>query len=290
MTSKSSKIAEILSIYPCRSSDSFEYALYCTLDMEELCDSFFAKMENANIRNNIVKHLVRRTSRLGQHIPAQFTEALIEKFQASEKRSRITLGTTIKNLRHSLSKTQQRRFFDLQILSGRISDRKRAYELADNIYCEEVDKSLWKSWKMYGDENCILVLAKHSSEHDLLASFNEVWSSSNFRRSTKNSVLKRVAKYDFSAVKFLESESPISYLTACVSAGVIPAEEQAIKIVLTAKSIGSFRYAVWCLGTLGMYDTLVKLLAQAEEIEKGMAVEFWEPEFYSRLSDESKDK
>lgn len=283
MSKQASRIDELIKASSCRSKDGFEYALLSTLTMNELCEAFSEEIRNTELRNKVVRHIIRRRDKLGEPVPEAFLSALMTQFASSEKRKRITLGTTIRDLKDCLTDTQKMEFFRLQVLSERVSDRKRAFEVAGEIYSDRVDTLLWEAWNKYSDENCIGVLALHSSASFLEAAFEEVWRSAALHRSTKNSVLKRVAKHNFDTVKFLERESPISYLTACVAAGVAPADTQVIDIACSAESIGSFRYAVWCIGALGMRDALFELLVKASEVESRIPVEFWEPEFYPEL-------
>lgn len=286
MNSLVSQIEAALGAHKPRAYDSFQYALYLSLGMSELCDEFFVHLANTPLRNNIFKHILVRRDRRGEKVPRRFIAALLTRFATSSKRTRISLGTALKDLADSLAKEQLRQFFLLQVSSEYVLDRKRAYSIAARIYDRDVDNLLWDSWHRYRDDGCMDVLASFSSGERLANEFADVWQSPDLRFFIKNSVLKRVARHDFALVAFLKNDAPISYLSACVAAGKPISDDEASAFAKTADSLRSFQYVLWCLGMLGKREALYALLPEASEIESRMPAEFWEASFFEHASHE----
>lgn len=273
MVSLISRITASLATTNCRSREGFEYSLYLSLSMQELCISYFVHLSNTEIRNRLVKHIITKRDRRGERVPARFIGRLLSQFESSDKRERVSLGTTLRDLRDSLGRKQLSRFFVVQILSEHALDRKRAYSIAPKIYDQRIDQLLWDSWHLYQDDGCMSVLVDNSASMSLATAFVDIWRSQDLRFATKNNALKRVAKHDFTAVEFLKTEAPISYLSACVAAGKQISDEEAISIARTADKLNSFKYILWCLGMLGNREALYKLLTEATEMESQMPIE-----------------
>jgi hypothetical protein len=286
MSSPVSEISVALATQNSRGRDAFEYALYLSLSMRELCEAYFVHLSNTEIRNNIVKHILARRDRRRERVPRSFIGKLLTQFESSSKRTRVSLGTTLRDLGDSLGREQLRQFFLHQIMSEHVLDRKRAYAVAAKIYDQSVDRLLWDSWRTYQDDGCMSVLASNSAGANLAADFTDIWRSSDLRFSIKNSVLKRVAKHDFALVSFLKDDRPISYLSACVAAGKPISDEEAISIAKTADTLRGFQYALWCLGMLGKREALYRLLADATEVESRMPIEFWEAPLFEHVGQE----
>lgn len=264
-----------------RTSDSrirekFEYAMYLSVRMLELCESYFNHFHRTEIRNKIVKHILIKRDKRTQEIPPKFIERLLREFESSKQRKRISLGTTLKDIKESLSKPQLRRFFRAQVLAESVLDRKRAYVIAPMIYDHQVDKLLWQSWFKYSDSSCMGLLSIKTSATNLTQVFPEVFRLEHLPFFIKSNALKRIAADNFPAVEFLKQESPVSYLTACVAAARRISDKEAISLASAAPNLNSFGYALWCLGALGNTKALYTLIERSENIEETMPREFWE--------------
>lgn len=270
------KILEISLSLACRSRDQLLYALYLTISMEHLCASYFQYFENTGVRNEIVKHIIIKRDNRGISIPISFIDQLLIEFKSSIKNRRVWIGTAIKDLKDSLTLSQIKDFFTNQVLSERILDRKRAYNIATHNYDSEIDSLLWSSWRRYKDNNCMAVLAQNTDVQLLADNFEPIWKSNSVKFYIKNNVLKRVAKFDFNKVLFLRDEKPISYLSACVASEKQISDEEAILIAKSSDSIGSLGYCFWCLGMLGKNMALYQILAEIETLESNLPAEFWE--------------
>lgn len=268
------EIVKTLTITACRSHDQLEYAFYNSLSVAELCDSCVLYINNTSIRNNVIKHLLIKRDRQEKRIPVEFLDKLLCEFEDSEKRRRISIGTALKELSESLNKTQVQRFFESQVFSDRILDRKRAYLLAPQIYDCEIDRKLWESWSKFGDENCMAMLVMLTEAQILSEKFKSIWESEGLRHSIKNNALKRAAKYDFKSILFLKNESPLSYLSACVAACKDISDEELITITENVDSISALKYAIWCLGALGKRNALQQIASRINEIEAKLPKDF----------------
>lgn len=218
MPNKIEKISKQINNSKGRSVDSIEYALYLTIGLKELCGLYFNYITETDIRNKLVKHILERVERQGQIMPREFLEKLLIQFSSSEGRERISLGTTIKSLSKYLSRNQRIKFVMEQLLSEKVSDRKRAYSLVDDSCVHQIEEKIWESWEQYSDNNCVALLAEKGSVNLLSEKFLIIWKSDDIKFYIKNNALKRVAVESFDEVIFLKDEAPISYLSACVAA------------------------------------------------------------------------
>ncbi len=260
----------------CRSKDSFEYAFYLTVSMSDLCKYFFQYVMDTEVRNNIIKHINAKKEKKDEKIPKEFISTLLKEFKLSEKRRRISLGAAIKEFSSSFSKKQLKEFFNNQVMSRKLSDRKRAYSVCQDIYDQDIDNKLWESWKIYRDNNCMDVLSKNTISENIIPHFNEIWADENIRFYIKNNALKKVAVSNIEAVDFLKEESPVSYLSACVAAKHEINDELAKSIAKQSDKISTLNYVLWCLGMLGKEKILCDLLDQITDIEKNIPHETWE--------------
>jgi hypothetical protein len=261
------EMTQTLSTARCRSQDRLEYALFNSLSVNELCDAFFAHLDSTDIRNNILRHIRRKGRPNGTNIPHSFLERLLTSFESSKTRSRISLGTALKELRDGLRKSQKRRFFDCQIMSEGALDRKRAYLVAAQVYDLSVEKQLWDSWKLYQDENCMATIVEICAAPSIQQHFKSIWSDENIRFSVRNAALKRVAAHDFESIEFIKAGTPVSFLTACIAAKRSISDREALSIAENTTSLGSLGYAIWCLGELGKRDALRQLADRINVVE-----------------------
>ena len=273
------QIELILSKLESRSEIQFEYALYLTLSLTEICELFFEYVLNTKIRDNLTKQINLRVERRGEVIPNSFIDKLVYEFTHSDKKYRRSLGKVIGDLQGSLTEEQMYFLVKTQIASDKVSERKRAYVLCESIYNKNIDDMLWSTWRKYGDENCLSLLAKHAKSKDLSNNFSEIWKHDcKFR--IKNDILKRVAAHDFDRTGFLKVSEPIPYLTACVAAQKQVEDSFLWSIIERLDTINSFGYVLWCFGMLGKRDFLWAVLEKVDEIESKLPIETWEPEFY----------
>lgn len=267
------RILNALNSNECRSKNSFEYSLFLTIRMSDLCFLFFKYLMKTDVKNNIIKHIKVKLQGKEESLPKDFIKKLLVKFKNSKQRRRISLGTAIKVLKDSFTKQQLKSFFDEQILSENISDRKRAYVICQDIYDEDVDDLLWKSWDIYHDNNCMDVLSKNTKAERLISHFNEIWTNEDLKFFIKNNALKRVAAHNIDSLEFLKKKNLISYLSACVAAKQSIGDELAQSIAKSTNKISAFNYVLWCLGMLGKDKVLYNLLSEATDIETNMPIE-----------------
>jgi len=274
------QIINLLEEVNCRSKDSLVYSLWLTISMDELCKYYFHYILNTSVKNNICKHIAKRKEN-GEDIPTRFISKLLKEFHLSQKKKRVTLGTTIKDFKSSLTKKQLIEFFTAQILSEKILDRKRAYAVSIDIYSEEVDFQLWESWGKYYDNNCMEVLSNNTKSEKLASCFSEIWNNENIEYYIRNNVLKRVALIDFEKISFLKNSAPIAYLSACVATNKYISDDFAISVLDSVDKISTLSYVLWCLGKLGKRNLLIDLCGNIQDIENNISLKTGEPEFYA---------
>lgn len=279
MANSVEEIEEVLSKFKPRAKSEFEYALYLTLSLSNICDLFFDYVLNTAVRDKLIRQIKARTERNGKELPNGFIEKLLSEFNLSDNKYRRSLGKVINDLRGVLSKDQAALLIKNQVVSNKISDRKRAYEMCDIFYNNDIDAMLWLAWNVHKDENCLNILTKLTSAEMLAINFDEIWNADcKFR--IKNNALKRVAQFDFGKIGFLKETEPVSYLTACVAAHRDVDENFLWGVIDGLDKINSLGYVLWCLGMLGKRELLTKVLEKSESIESQLRIETWEPAFY----------
>ena len=283
MLNKIEKITQELADKKGRSIDRFEYSLYLTIELNDLCYLYFNYITETEIRNKIVKHIVDRVERKNKKIPKEFINKLLAEFSNSAGRKRISLGTTIKNLNKYLDNKQRIEFVEKQILSEHVLDRKRSYSSIDSSCFYEVEIKLWESWELFTDNNCIALLAEFGCIDFLIQKFSKIWQADNVKFYVKNNVLKKVSVKNIETVNFLKEEAPISFLSACVAANKEVDEIFLMSVVKGVKKINELGYVIWCLGKLGKDTLLYDLLSELDSIEEKLPIETWEPEFYGLI-------
>lgn len=279
MANSVEEIEQVLVKFKLRTQSEFEYALYLTLDLSNICELFFDYTLNTAVRDKLIRQIKARTERNGEELPNVFIEKLLFEFNRSDKKYRRSLGKVINDFRGVLTKDQAALLIKNQVGSNKISDRKRAYEMCEIFYSNDIDEKLWVAWNAHSDENCLNILTKFTSAEKLANNFFEIWNSDcKFR--IRNAALKRVAQFDFGEILFLKETEPVSYLTACVAAKKDVDEKFIWDVIDGVNKINSFGYVLWCLGMLGKRELLTKVLEESERIESKLKIETWEPAFY----------
>ena len=263
-----------------RSLDRIEYAFYLAISLEDLCRYFFEYLSNTDIRNKLLRHIKNRAQSGDGNVPSWFLEKLLSEFRSSVGRRRISLGTAIKELCNYYTIENLRDFLRLQIFSEGISDRKRAYHISEVCYNDDIEDLLVKAWKEFGDEGSISVLVKIGSIGKIVDLFKEIWGSENIEFYIKNQALKKVARFDFSRVSFIEEDDPVSFLSASIAARRDVTDDFVLTTARSADSINELGYILWCAGKLSKRDVILKLINEIETIEENLPLQFWEPEFY----------
>ena len=212
MSNSIKKILKALTNLDCRTQSEIEYALWLTVGIGELSESLFEYIGDTRIRDNIIKHINKRVQN-GEKLPSEFIRVLLSEFNNSEKRRRISLGKTIMEFLPLLTESDKKEFLNCQIMSEKVSDRKRAYKVAGCIYNEDIELKLWRVWNKYRDSNCMDVLARNATPEKFVPYFEDIWGNEELKYGIRNSVLKKVASIQFSKVVFLKSENPIAYLS-----------------------------------------------------------------------------
>lgn len=263
-----------------RSLARIEYAFYLTMDLEDLCTYFFIYLANTDIRNKLLRHIKNKAQSGSGAIPYWFLEKLLSEFPSSVGRRRISVGTVIKELGYYYTPDDLRDFFRSQICSESILDRKRAYHISELCYNDDIENLLIKAWKKFGDEGSVSVLVKIGSTQKIVDVFKEIWKSENVKFYIKNQALKKVACFDFSRVRYLKEESPVSFLSASIAAGLNVEDDFILSTARSTNSINELGYILWCAGKLAKRDVIFKLVSEIESMEEKLPLEFWEPEFY----------
>lgn len=266
---KIDKIENLLGeVDTCRSLESLEYALYLTLTMRELCNAYFDNYLYIEVRDNIIKHILRKIEKDDENLSKRFCSKLIATFCDAEGMERISLGTTIKLFNKYFTKKQKIFFFKNQYLSEKLIDRRRAYFFAPDIFNDEIENDLWKSYNKYKDKRCLELLISFGNGNQLEGLFPEILRHKELKRTIKNIAITKCAKVNPQMVVDHVKNSPFSLLTAYIGMNEKISTAQAKSILSQAKFFGELQYGIWCLGKLGMIDELIEMVPFIAQLEK----------------------
>ncbi len=276
MMDKVSEINQIIDGLELRTLDSFKYALYSTLTVDELCHLYFVHARNAEIKNFILKHILSHIRHKNEKIPVKFKRKLLTEFMKSSGRLRITHGTTIKDFQSYFSNKQLTKFYYEQVSSEMVSERKRAFCVVDRIFNEKISDDLWNTWLRFKDFDAIDVWVKNAEPQKIAKVFKTIWESENVSLYTRNAALKLAAKTEFDALCDLKKTAPVSYLAACVAANAEVSDEYCSDVIDKVENINQLSYVFWCVGMLGKYELLKSKAREITAIEKNLKKEWWE--------------
>lgn len=268
------KIENVLDKLDSEIINSYSYALYSTIDINELCNLYFLYLDNVIVKNKILTHIKSHIKHQNQKLPVRFKVKLLKEFCTSIGKIRKTHGSTIFELSEFLSKKQLNSFFDEQILSNKISDRKRAYNIASKIYSQRITNFLWESWNKYHDELAINVWISYSSSKDVSNVIQLLCQSKYIKRYSLNKAIKIAANFNFESILFLKEKFPIHFLSACVVKNYELEDEYCKKILNDIEDIETFKYFLWCIGMLGKYEFLENSLHILNTIEKKLNITY----------------
>lgn len=235
----------------------YGYALTLTTPMEDLCELYFDQLSDPEVRTQVRNLIKKKIEHREDPIPPFYLEGLLNEFSASTGPIRKSVSESIITVQKYFPKEQLTEFFNEQVRSDIAADRKTAIAIAPSIYDGEVDKKLWQCWFDFEDKACAEVLFDNSPPEQLSLNFRSVWQSENLSRHTKLKFLKKVAKYNFERVRFLEQENPTSYLTACIAAGEDVSDEFCLETLRSVDKLDTLDYAIWCMGMLEKREFLL---------------------------------
>lgn len=267
MTNRSDVIKDMLNTQAYISTERVIYALFLCLTDEELGKLYIDSINVTTIRDLAKKHILKRVEggNINPFIP--FIEQLFSQLETAKGHRRTSIRVMLYDLLDYLPEHFATQFFDAMIDSPRKSDRNRAYATPKLIMSEERKRKLWQKWNEYREEECLLILIQFGEIDDLASVFRKIWETENISYKTKNELLRRMAKYRFDVIKSLKDTNPISYLYGAVIANQNLSNQQATELALRAETLQELGFALWCLGKLQKWDSILEINTQMPQLE-----------------------
>lgn len=238
--------------------NSFTYSMLMCFSNEQLTTLYFEYLDEVKIRRK-VEGIIKKRIEIGNNEDFHFLiERIYEQMTEVEWVNYTRLRAFLTEIIIHFPDNYLNGFFDYFIKSEKVSDNKKAYKIVSLIWSEEIEKKLWVKFDKTFDENCLDVLIDNGNIKPLVKVFPIIWND-NFSDYVKRKLLKRVAPINFNKIKFIEESSPISHLYSLVLAEKKISHKKAVKIALKAKNIEEFRFVLWCLGKMQMFDSLVEI-------------------------------
>lgn len=244
------------------------YPLLICLSNEELVQMYWDCVDENRIVAQ-VENLIRNRIVTAGHAPfVSLVEQIYSQFREVDWNKYRRLRTFLTSIIEHFPQEYISEFFNYFYKREKISDHWKAYSVASLIWSDEVENKLWKKLYEEPDQKCLVILIQKGNLESLAEIFKEVWTSPNIQFWHKNNLLVRLAPVNFKAVSFLKKQYPISYMYAVVLAERKLTHKEAIELALKSKDAREFGFALWCVGKLGMFETLLELNSRIPELQK----------------------
>lgn len=238
--------------------DSFTYSMLMCFSHEQLTELFFEYIEETKIRRKIEGIIKKRIQVEGSNNFQFLIERIYDEIPKLSWINYTRVRAFFAEIIVDFPKEYLVGFYIYFSKSEKVSDNKKAFKVVKLIWSKEIEESLWTKFYDTFDENCLDVLIDNSNTKALVEIFPVVWSN-NFSDYIKRKLLKKIAPANFDEIKFIEKDTPVSYLYAVVLADKTINRKQVIKLALNVKNIKEFRFVLWCLGKMKMFDCLVEI-------------------------------
>ena len=244
------------------------YPLLICLSNEELIQMYWDCVDEKRIIGQVENLIRNRITTLGYAPYVSLVEQIYSEFPKVDWHKYRRLRTFLTSIIRHFPEEYISEFFNYFYNREKISDHWKAYAVADLIWSDEVEDKLWEKLYEEGDESCLAILIEKGNPQSLIKIIKEVWTSQHIQFRHKNNLLVRLAPVNFKAVSFLKKDHPVSYMYAVVLAGRKLNHKEAEELALKAKNAREFGFALWCIGKLGMWETLLELNSRMPELQK----------------------
>lgn len=244
------------------------YPLIICLSDEELIQMYWECVDEKRIIKRVESVIKSRILENGYENFIEFTEQIYQNLLEYNWNKYRRVRTFLSEIITSFSQEQISKFFNYFYNREKHSDHHKAYGVAKMIWSEEVEEILWEGLYKDQDSICLETLIERGNINRLSEIFKEVWDHSQISFRHKNSLLKRLAKENFKEVLFLKKVSPVSYMYAVILSENKLNKEEALRLPLKAKNHREFGFALWCLGKLKMWETLIELNKKVPSMQK----------------------
>ena len=265
LNNRAAIIKKILHDKPHGCTDQVVYALLSCFTIDELCALYLESLNTTDFRREVQKHIIKAVEKHGPTPFIEFVDKLFCLLEPFNTQQAIYVNALLYQIIEHFPSEYIRKYFEILFNSHRSYDQHRAYVISRRIWSPEIEERLWDRWKELGEESCLAILIEESKLEDLIPILKSVWEAKYITDKTKRRLFMRIAESDFEAVEFLKDIAPVFYLYLAVRARKNVTRDEALKLALRGKNTDELGIAVWCLGQLKQWETIIELNSQIPE-------------------------
>jgi len=236
------------------------HALLNCLSEDEIGELYFEHCAvnpelKRSVESYIHRHSQTRPRRSFDKIARRLLAAYPKESYDFQIKVRVFLTGMVRNLSTQTIKT----FFDLFITSQRVIDRRRAGEVADLIFSDEVEGKLWDNYYQHRDEESLIPLVRCLPPNDLCKHMKNCWTATFPSYRIKNQVIDKISAVEVTHLAFLKKRDPSYYVRAMVLKGRKVAAGPINRLKKTLPD-DQQKFIVWYLGLTQNWDLVWKHL------------------------------
>lgn len=238
------------------------HALFNCISEQEITELYFDQARAEPVfKKSLESYIVKRTTTQPLRRFDKIAKKLLADYPHEPYEMQLQLRVFLMSFMRSLSPEIIRTFYDLLITSDRVIDRRRAGEVADLIWCDEVEGNLWDNFHKYKDEESLIPLVKNLSDAGLCDLMEKCWTVGFPSYRLKNAVVPRLAKLPADRLHFLKKVEPAYYVRAMVLQGKKVSTTVINQLIKTIPA-GESKFLVWYIGLTGDWDLLIKHISR----------------------------
>jgi hypothetical protein len=266
-------------------SDQVIFSLFSCFSPDELCKLYIDKLDSTKFRHKLQQHIILSLRKNGSEHFLQFIDRLFELLYPYKSQRSIWINALLYKIIDEFPISYIEKYFDILLNSHRENDKYRAYVLAKKIWDTDIESLLWSEWDTSKSEHCLKSLIECGSIENLQKHFFTIWSENHISSKTKRNILFRVSESDFKYAEAIQDSHPVTYLYCAVRIGRSVSPEKSYNLALESETLDELGIAIWCLGQLGYWKTILELNSKIPELVPKLKGN----EGYSQLYSENKN-
>ncbi|MCE1164477.1 MAG: hypothetical protein LWX07_03635 [Bacteroidetes bacterium] len=211
------------------------------------------------LKNTIGSYIAKRTMKEPIRQFDKFANILLDIYPELDFHARVKLRILLSGFIRSLPKRTIKRYFNLLINSERKFDRRRANEVADLIWDNEIEKHLINNFKKYEDDFSLLPLINNLSEDKLCSLINCYWENNFPSPRNKNDIIKKISKLDIDKLIFLREKDVAFYILALNTKKKIISDKEITRILPNINENNQI-YFLWSISLANNWSRLINYI------------------------------
>lgn len=236
------------------------HSLFNCLSDEEVALLYFDYARgNPELQKSLESYIVKRTQKEPFRSFEYIAKSILHDYQNQPSDRQVRIRMFLSQFIRTLSISCITRYYSLLINSSKKYDRKKASDVADLIWSEEVERDLRKNFIQYYDEISLSPLVDNLNAVDLFHLVENIWTKEFPSARLKSKIIKKLSDLPLDDMSFILEVDPIFYIQ------VLTIKKQTLSETIINQLLDSIddnqkSYLIWCIGTSGDWDLLIKYL------------------------------